>query len=71
MWKIITKEGTKLQHEQTCQFCEKTFTRKQSLRSHIKFVHGEKPYICDFCVFHCQLTKFKIYFLLLSELWMA
>ena len=40
----------KSNQEQKCHICERTFTFKKSLDSHIEAVHGgKKPYKCNIC----------------------
>lgn len=35
--------------QQTCQFCEKTFSKEQYLQTHILAIHSEKAFECEVC----------------------
>ena len=38
----------------SCQYCEKTFTRKDKMKIHERIHTGEKPYKCTKCDYVCS-----------------
>ncbi len=60
----MTKSGRVKSRPHVCQSCGSNFTQKIHLETHIKNVHElNKPFVCPFCEYRCQLLTFGQSFL--------